>query len=291
MSVPVVFADLYKPVKDYFSKGFVNPSFRTEYKVKGADSILTTTVEQTNGGAVTTTADYEQTCKWQGLLVTPKIVLNAGTGRYQPSIKVKDFLNVKGMTVGVNADQAVSAEKKSAADKVEPYVEYIGHNGFHKVAANLTTGSAEVSTTIALSKILVGGSAKLGFSGALANYTVGASYKTPLLHVIGTFNQVLKDKSYTVTTGALYSWRKFILGGQLTQTAKGSAILLGAETSCCGTTWRAKVTNKGVVSASASTRLAAWLPPLAVTSTPAVRLLATWASSLCLRSNQTKAIQ
>jgi len=251
MAAPVVFADLYKPVKDYFSKGFVAPSFRTEYKVKGTDSILLTTVEQTNGGAVNTTADYEQTIKTSNGVLTPKIVLNAGAARFQPSLKAKDFLNVRGLTAGVSLDQPVSADKKSAADKVEPYVEFANATSYSRAAFNLSNSSAEISTTFALSKILLGGSTKVGFNGALSNYTVGASYKTPLLHVIGTFNQVLKDKSFTAQGGALYAWRKYIFGGQVTQTAKGSAILVGAETSCCGTTWRAKVNNKGLVSASA----------------------------------------
>jgi hypothetical protein len=251
-AVPVVFADLYKGPKDFFSKGFPASSFRTEYKVKGSDGYLLTAVEQTNNGTVTTTAEYEQTCKCSTTGVsTGKIVLNAGTGRFQPSLKTKDFLKVTGLTVGVNADQATSTEKAGAADKIEPFAELSNGTHFTKVAFNLNNSSIEASSTVALSKILLGGSAKFGLAGGLSTYTGGLAYKTSLLALAGTFAQVLKDKSYTATFGTLYQYKpNFILGGQAINTGKGTAIVLGAQKSCSGTTYSVKLTSKYLLSGS-----------------------------------------
>jgi hypothetical protein len=252
-AVPVVFADLYKGPKDFFSKGFPASSFRTEYKVKGSDGYLLTAVEQTNNGTVTTTAEYEQTCAKCTTYgtTTGKIVLNAGTGRFQPSLKLKDFLNVKGLTVGVNADQPTSTEKAGAADKIEPFAELFNSTHFSKVAFNLNNNSIEASSTVSLSKILLGGSAKFGLAGGLSTYTGGLSYKTSLLGLFGTFTQVLKDKSYTATVGSLYQYKpNFILGGQAVNTGKGTTFLLGAQKACGGTTYSLKANNKALLSGS-----------------------------------------
>lgn len=248
MSVPVVFADLYKPVKDFFSKGYVNPTARVEVKAKGADGYVLVTAETSDKGTANS-AEFEKTMKLaQGDLVE-KIVLTPGT-RFQPSLKLKNAFGVKSFSVGVNADQPVQLDKKSAADKIEFTAEYNTTAHYTKALVSATNSFAEISSTVALSKILVGGSVKAGFNGALANYTAGVSYKTPLLHTIATFTQVLKDKSYTATVGGLYNWNKWIFGGQVVQTAKGSAFLVGGETWCFGSTWRGKINNKGVISTS-----------------------------------------
>jgi len=242
------FADLAKPVKDFFSKGYNNASVRFEGKAKTTEGlVLSPTAEQTADGKISTTMEFEQTFPLLAYCDTTAKINLSSAGRMKTEAKLKNIKAVKGLTSTVAADMGMLTADKDSYNV----------SGEYKASGLAVTANAkfppsgaslEADTSVAYeasNAFLVGASAKFA-KGNLSGWEVGLRYKKAEVTALA-----IVDQSQAARVGGLYSANdNFTLGAEVNY-GKELTVTAGTQTKVNGTTFRAKVNNTGKVGVSA----------------------------------------
>jgi len=252
----VPFGDVYKPVKDYFTKFYNSQYLSIEGKCKTDTGLaFNPKYNQSADGTVVQECEFEKTIglkEWAKAVV--KLNLNA-SGKMKWESKLKDVNHLRGVAVTGVADFNTTEAGK---DNFEAHVEHRYNEDFlTSIKAKLPQdkkASYEISAVAALTakkNVLIGATSTISDSFELKDYAVGGSIKSADTQFAWTL-----DKSNKVKFGGLYTTpQKVVFGSEVEIGAKDLGVVVGAQTVLNGTTMRAKINNKGIVSVSAQAKL------------------------------------
>jgi hypothetical protein len=249
----VPFGDIYKPVKDYFTKFYNTSSFALEGKCKtgseGTQLQFNPKYNRLQDGNSTTEVEFEQSSDmFTWAKTVGKLNINA-SGKMKVELKLKEINHLKGVTLTGVADINTPDNSK---DAFEGHVEFRHNDQLLLLAKSRILQSLELAAVAAPRKgTLIGGTVTLNKSFGLQDYNLGGSLKNGAAQFAWNF-----DKNATVKFGGLYTTpEKVVFGSEATISSKDLGITLGAQANIRGATWRAKINNKGVVGLSAQAKL------------------------------------